>query len=92
MKITSTIPFSADVVLLGRIVEPGETVEVTDEQGTALLEQASNWTPADEEAKAGAPAKPRRTRKPKPIALTGEQGPDLFVPVQAGIPSTANKE
>ena len=44
MKITSLIPFSADVVLLGRIVEPGETVDVSDEQGAALLEQAANWT------------------------------------------------
>lgn len=43
-SITSTLPFSADVVLLGRIVEPGETIEVTDEQAAALLEQADNWT------------------------------------------------
>jgi hypothetical protein len=45
-SITSTIPFSADVVLLGRIVEPGETVEVTDEQAAALLDQVGNWVPA----------------------------------------------
>jgi hypothetical protein len=43
-SITSTIPFSADVVLLGRIVEPGETVEVSDEQAAALLDQVGNWT------------------------------------------------
>jgi hypothetical protein len=44
VQIISTIPFSADVVLLNRIVEPGETVDVSDEQGAALLEQADNWT------------------------------------------------
>ena len=46
MQITSTLPFPADVVLLNRIVEPGETVEVSDEQGAALLDQVGNWVPA----------------------------------------------
>ena len=49
--ITSTLPFSADVVLLNRIVEPGETVEVTDEQAKALLAQVGNWIKAVPAAK-----------------------------------------
>jgi hypothetical protein len=32
-----------DSVLLGRVVAAGEVVEVSDEQGEALLEQPANW-------------------------------------------------
>jgi hypothetical protein len=81
MKITSTIPFEVEDVLLGRNVMPGETVDVTADQARHRLVQAANWVPADDEAKAiaaelqaaaepspevKAPTNPKRTRKPKP--------------------------
>lgn len=43
MQIKSLLPFPADVVLIGRTVEPGEVVDVTDEQAAALLAQVGNW-------------------------------------------------
>lgn len=39
--ITHDFPFVADVALIGRIVKPGELVEVTDEQAAVLLENAA---------------------------------------------------
>ena len=37
-----------DVPLLGRVVDAGEAVEVTDEQAAQLLPQAANWEPVEE--------------------------------------------
>lgn len=41
MKITHDFPFAAYVSLLGLDVEPGEVVDVTDEQAALLLENAA---------------------------------------------------
>ena len=41
MKITHSLPFAAYVALLGVDVEPGEAVEVTDEQAAILLENGA---------------------------------------------------
>lgn len=54
MRIRNINPLGAvDVPLLGRIVEAGEPVEVTDEQAGLLLDQPTNWeaaeAPADSE-------------------------------------------
>lgn len=52
-KIKNVSPFGAlDVPLLGAIVEPGETVEVTDEQAAILLQQELNFAPVGADAKA----------------------------------------
>ncbi len=52
-KIKNVSPFGAlDVPLLGVIVEPGETVEVTDEQAAVLLLQDLNFAPVGADAKA----------------------------------------
>lgn len=52
MRIRSLLPFMADVVLLGRVVEPGEVVDVSDGDGAALLGQVGNWVAVDEAAPA----------------------------------------
>lgn len=53
MQVTNVNPYGAvDVPLLGRTVDAGETVTVTDDQAAALLPQAINWTPADDDAAA----------------------------------------
>lgn len=41
-----------DVPLLGRILDAGETADVTAEQGLALLAQPANFEPADKPARA----------------------------------------
>ncbi len=44
MRIRNINPLGAvDVPLLGRIVEAGDLVEVTDEQAELLLDQPTNW-------------------------------------------------
>lgn len=52
-KIKNTNPLGAvEVPLLGfRVLEPGETVEVTDEQAEKLLHQVDNYSPVDKAAK-----------------------------------------
>ncbi|MBI4900886.1 MAG: hypothetical protein HY829_10465 [Actinobacteria bacterium] len=57
MKIKSTIPFAVDDVLLNRLVEPGEIVEVTPEQGAHRLAQVGNWVEVDDDP-AAPPAAP----------------------------------
>lgn len=53
MQIRNVSPYGAlDVPLLRRVVDGGETVEVSDEQGAVLLEQHENYEPADDEAQA----------------------------------------
>lgn len=59
MRIRSLLPFAADVVLLGRVVEPGEVVDVSDADGAALLEQVGNWAADDDEAAPAAKGKAR---------------------------------
>lgn len=41
-----------EVPLLRRVVERGETVNVTDDHARRLLLQADNWQPADDAARA----------------------------------------
>ena len=41
MKITHDLPFAAYVSLLGVDVEPGEAIDVTDEQAALLLENGA---------------------------------------------------
>lgn len=51
MLITNDSPLGdLDIPLLGRIVEAGETVEVTDEQAAILLAQHNIFIPADQDA------------------------------------------
>lgn len=46
MRVTYIGPYvdGAEIAATGQIVLPGESVEVSDELGAALCEQASNWT------------------------------------------------
>lgn len=39
-----------DVPALGLTVKAGETIEVTEEAAKSLLEQLTNWVPADKAA------------------------------------------
>ena len=49
MRIRNINPLGAvDVPLLGRIVEAGESVEVTGEQADLLLDQPTNWATVPE--------------------------------------------
>lgn len=51
-KIKNVSPFGdLDVPLLGRVVAAGETVEVTDEQAEALLQQPDNYQPVGAKGK-----------------------------------------
>jgi hypothetical protein len=53
MRITNNSPLGdLDIPLLGRIVEAGETVDVTDEQAAVLLAQHNVFAPADPPAQA----------------------------------------
>ena len=53
MKIRNVCPIGdLDVPLLNRIVAAGEVVDVTPAQAAMLLQQASNYEPADDEARA----------------------------------------
>ena len=48
MRIRNLNPIGeVEVPSLGRVVAAGETVEVSDEVGAALLDQPMNWAPAD---------------------------------------------
>lgn len=50
-KIKNVSPFGdLDVPLLGRVVEHGHIVEVSDEQAAILLQQEANWSTWGEEA------------------------------------------
>ena len=43
-----------DVPLLGRVVEAGQTVDVTDEQAARLLPQVDNWATVETSPKGDA--------------------------------------
>lgn len=44
MQLRNTNPLGAvDLPLIGRVLEPGETFEIDDERGNALLEQVGNY-------------------------------------------------
>lgn len=57
MKIKNVSPFGAlDVPLLRTVIEPGQVLDVTEDQARALLLQPDNYEPADKPAKALAAA------------------------------------
>ena len=49
MRVTYIGPYGdgAEIAATGPTVLPGEAIDVPDELGAALCEQASNWTAAD---------------------------------------------
>ena len=52
-KIKNVSPLGAlDVPLLRAVLEPGQVIDVTDDQAAALLLQPGNYEPADKAAKA----------------------------------------
>jgi hypothetical protein len=51
-KIKNVSPFGdLDVPLLGRVIEAGETVDVSDEEAEELLKQPLNYQPVGQAAK-----------------------------------------
>lgn len=44
MKITNQRPYPVEIAATGDVVAPGETVEVDDDLGKRLCEQADAWS------------------------------------------------
>lgn len=53
MKITLIADLAREIAVTNQFVEPGETVEVDDELGKSLCEQAEVWQPAKTTKKEG---------------------------------------
>ena len=80
MKLKNTSPLGAlDIPLLGRIVEAGETFEITGEDAENLLRQTGNFERVDK-------PRPRDTHKDDaPSKLVGVHGPEIFAPTTGTI-------
>lgn len=46
MKITNVYARAREIAATGKVVEPGETVDVDEELGKSLCEQPDNWVKA----------------------------------------------
>lgn len=71
-KLTNISPLGAlDVPLLRAVLEPGQTVEVTEDQARTLLLQPGNYAPADKAAKTLAASLPDRQDPGQPDTRPG---------------------